>query len=144
MDPGRPQGASPGCTCPPRGSKNFAVSDFPTFPRRKTQILKRGDVRFPILLRFLKENAKTLTGVCRGTQQIPSKTVKSEARRWCPRPLGLQFSHVSLRKMQKPQSVQAAEHCKTRVKVRSLVDFLACLSRSGGCTFAAGTPCRAH
>ena len=72
--PGRPPGGPreaprsiPRLHMSTKGLKNFAVSDFPTFPPRKTPILKRGDVRFPILPRFLKENAKRSIGVSRGT-----------------------------------------------------------------------------
>ena len=53
------------------------------------------------------------------------------------------FTMFSLAKRQKGQTVSAADDCKTQVKVHMLTDFLARLIHIGGCTFAAGTPCRA-
>ena len=46
-------------------------------------------------------------------------------------------------KVQKGQSVSAADAYKTRVKVRMLTDFRACLREIDGCMFEAGGPCRA-
>ena len=56
----------------------------------------------------------------------------------------LSFTLFSQAKVEKGQTVASAEDCKTRVKVRFLSDFLACLVRSESCMFAAGAPCRAH
>ena len=60
-----------GCTCPRSDLNNFAVSNFPTFPRGKVRVLKRSDgSRDPQVSNFhmfsQAKNAKRPIGVSRG------------------------------------------------------------------------------
>ena len=92
------------------------------------------------LLHVLERNAKRLIGVTRETLPKQRKTANFVARRWCPRPLNFNFFYAFSSEMQKGQPGRAVKHCKTLVKARNLLDFLASLEPIGLCKFAAGTP----